>query len=287
MEFPFDSASAAATRRTLEEAQALLEHYVLIRPRRADTPLLVAVCGATGAGKSTLVNSAAGEIVTTPGVLRPTTRVPVLVHHPSDTPWFPSEHVLSEQRSAVRVPRGVVLMDTPPLASIADTNRPAAPPAIAAADLWIFMTTAARYADAVPWHVLARAADRRVPITVVVNRVPTDAMTEIRTHLASLLAARGLGSATLFAVEETTLDSSGMFPTHVAEPVVRWLHEVPGEVSVRTVMAQRAVDGAIDHVLALVSQALDEAEVDVFGDAERAELGVAIADVRAVRGAAG
>ena len=41
------------------------------------------VGGSTGAGKSTLVNSVVGE-VSHAGVLRPTTRSPVLVRHPAD-----------------------------------------------------------------------------------------------------------------------------------------------------------------------------------------------------------
>ena len=42
------------------------------------------VSGSTGAGKSTLVNSLVGSEVSTAGVLRPTTRRPVLVHNPLD-----------------------------------------------------------------------------------------------------------------------------------------------------------------------------------------------------------
>ena len=51
---------------------------------RLDAPLLAVVGGSTGAGKSTLVNSLIGRAVSRPGVIRPTTRSPVLVHHPDD-----------------------------------------------------------------------------------------------------------------------------------------------------------------------------------------------------------
>jgi hypothetical protein len=59
-------------------------------PRLAslDAPLLAVVGGSTGSGKSTLVNSLVGSVVSAPGVLRPTTRSPVLVHHPDDERWF-------------------------------------------------------------------------------------------------------------------------------------------------------------------------------------------------------
>src|SRR5690349_17375549 len=73
-----------------------LEDYVLPRLVQIDAPLLTVVGGSTGAGKSTLVNSLVGTRVTTPGVLRPTTRSPVLVHHPDDAKWFGQDRLLPE-----------------------------------------------------------------------------------------------------------------------------------------------------------------------------------------------
>ena len=46
------------------------------------------------AGKSTLVNSLVGREVSAPGVIRPTTRAPVLVHHSSDAAWFTDDRIL-------------------------------------------------------------------------------------------------------------------------------------------------------------------------------------------------
>ena len=73
---------------------AQLDDYLLPRLRRLDAPLLAVVGGSTGAGKSTLVNSIARREVTRSGVLRPTTRSPVLVHHPYDSGAFLSQRVL-------------------------------------------------------------------------------------------------------------------------------------------------------------------------------------------------
>ena len=61
-----------------------------------DAPLLTVVGGSTGAGKSTLVNSLVGTRVTEPGVLRPTTRSPVLVHNPDDAHWFGQDRILPD-----------------------------------------------------------------------------------------------------------------------------------------------------------------------------------------------
>ena len=73
-----------------------LDDYILPRLRDADAPLLAVVGGSTGSGKSTLVNRLVGTPVTTPGVLRPTTRHPVLVHNPVDTEWFAADHILPD-----------------------------------------------------------------------------------------------------------------------------------------------------------------------------------------------
>ncbi len=53
-------------------------------------------------GKSTLVNSLVGSRVTEPGVLRPTTRSPVLVHHPDDAEWFGQDRLLPDLERVTR-----------------------------------------------------------------------------------------------------------------------------------------------------------------------------------------
>ncbi|MFZ1285676.1 MAG: GTPase domain-containing protein, partial [Candidatus Phosphoribacter sp.] len=79
---PLALPDAAAANKTRIELLLQLDDYVLPRLRSLDAPLLAVVGGSTGAGKSTLVNSLVGAVVSKSGVLRPTTRSPVLVHHP-------------------------------------------------------------------------------------------------------------------------------------------------------------------------------------------------------------
>jgi hypothetical protein len=81
---PLDLPDAPNGRRTRREIATQLDDYVLPRLREIDAPLLVVVGGSTGAGKSTLVNAIVGRPVSETGVLRPTTRAPVLAHHPED-----------------------------------------------------------------------------------------------------------------------------------------------------------------------------------------------------------
>ncbi|MFA9564169.1 MAG: SDR family NAD(P)-dependent oxidoreductase [Acidimicrobiales bacterium] len=134
--------------------------------------------GSTGAGKSTLFNSILGDVVSAASVRRPTTRTPVLACHVDDQQWFSSERVLPDLRrigdgsgtehrpGALRIhatnalPPGLALLDAPDIDSVETANRSLADQLLAAANLWVFVTTAARYADAIPWEVLSTAAQR-------------------------------------------------------------------------------------------------------------------------------
>ena len=80
--------------RTARNAVAQLDDYILPRYRSLDAPLLAVVGGSTGAGKSTLVNALVGHPVTRSGAIRPTTRQPILLHHPADAGWFEGQRVL-------------------------------------------------------------------------------------------------------------------------------------------------------------------------------------------------
>ncbi len=72
--------------------------------------------------------------------------------------------------------------DAPDVDSISDDNRKLARQLLAAADLWVFVTTANRYADAVPWKLLLDAASRDIMVAMLNGNV-------------SALAARVTGMA--------------------------------------------------------------------------------------------
>jgi len=93
---PLDLPGVDALRVGREHIIEQLEDYIIPRLTEIDAPLLVVVGGSTGAGKSTLVNTLVGSRVTVPGLLRPTTRSPVLVHHPEDGRWFGADRLLPE-----------------------------------------------------------------------------------------------------------------------------------------------------------------------------------------------
>ena len=269
VELTLDLGGADDARRDRRELLDQIDDYLLPRLERIDAPLLAVIGGSTGAGKSTITNSLAGAEVSTAGVLRPTTRVPVLVCHPDDEGWFRDGGVLPDlpRFSGARpaagaalhvvtsagVPAGLGLLDAPDIDSVELANHDLAAQLLGAADLWLFVTTAARYADAVPWEYLARARERSVALGVVVNRVPPGATAEIRTHLAEMLDAQGLGDARLFATEETELPD-GRFPTDHLADVHSWLHGLVADADARAELVRRTVTGSVASIPARVDR---------------------------------
>ncbi len=249
-----------------------LDDYVIPRLTSLDAPLLAVVGGSTGAGKSTLVNSLVGTVVSRSGVLRPTTRWPVLVHHGDDAGWFSGGRVLpglarvsgadgGDDQNALRLvasgslPAGLALIDAPDIDSVVHTNRALARELLAAADLWIFVTTAARYADAVPWELLREASECGTSVAIVLDRVPPEAMDEVRGHLASMLRGRGLAGAPIFTVAETTLTDEGLLSDREIARLRSWLSALARDAKARSIVVRRTLTGALtslrDRVLAL------------------------------------
>ncbi|WP_243838928.1 dynamin family protein [Aeromicrobium yanjiei] len=277
---PLDTPGVAEARRTQAALTDQLSDYVLPRLVQLDAPLLVVVGGSTGAGKSTLVNSLVGERVTESGVLRPTTRSPVLVHHPDDAEWFSPDRILPDMprtfeigndsyalrlASSTKIPPGLAILDAPDVDSIDQGNRDLAAQLLAAADLWLFVTSAARYADQVPWDYLRQAAERSTSVAVVLDRTSDEAVTEVRGHLARMMTSRGLSDSPLFTVPESALDSDGLLPPEAVAPMVGWLHDLAADPKARQLVVRRTLDGAVRHVVMRahdVADALD-AQIEV------------------------
>src|SRR3954451_998292 len=85
---------AAHARRVRDDLVAQVDDYLLPRLRQMEAPELIVVGGSTGAGNSPLVNSLIGAVVSPAGVLRPTTRTPLLACHPGDVSWFEGDRIL-------------------------------------------------------------------------------------------------------------------------------------------------------------------------------------------------
>ena len=158
----------------------------------------------------------------------------MLVHNPADVDWFDRSASCrlartratgdpgALQLAADNVPEGLAILDAPDIDSVEERNRVLAAELLAAADLWLFVTSAARYADQVPWEFLKAAADRSTAVAIVLDRTPPDAVAEVSGHLARMLTARGLQDSPLFAVTEGVVDEDGLLaPEHVQEIAVR------------------------------------------------------------------
>src|SRR5262249_57048402 len=114
--------------------------------------------------------------------------------------------------SATGLPRGLALLDAPDIDSVVATNRELARQVLGVADLWLFVATASRYADAVPWEALRTARDRGTRLAIVLNRVPEGAEEDVGNHLREMLDAEGLPAVELFVLPEVALDGQGMVP---------------------------------------------------------------------------
>lgn len=280
LSLPLELQGTTPARTARREVIDQIDDYLLPRLANLEAPLLVVLGGSTGSGKSTLTNTLVGDDVTTAGVLRPTTRRPTLVCHPSDRDWFHGDGVLPDLprvtgdatsggdglrlvTSDALVP-GVALLDSPDIDSVEVANHDLAALLLGAADLWLFVTTAVRYADAVPWHYLRRAAERSVALALVVNRVPPGAAPEIIADLERLLDEEGLAGTRLFAVEEGDLgtDRDG------GEAIGVWLRQLAADADERRALVRRTVDGLLDSLPVRIERVT--AAVDRQADAARA-----------------
>lgn len=111
--------------------------------------------------------------------------------------------------------------------------------------MWPFVTTAARYADAVPWEylqVLGRAVGRGGgrPAARAAGRDGRGAEPS-RTPDAR---AR-LGNSPLFAVPETTTDAAGLLPDAAVTPIRDWLATLAADKASRQAVVMQTLDGAI------------------------------------------
>jgi energy-coupling factor transporter ATP-binding protein EcfA2 len=254
-----------------------VDDYLLPRLRQSGAPILIAMVGSTGAGKSTLLNSIVGAQVSATGITRPTTNSPVLACHPDDAKWF-AENVFLPTLPRVRqqglampgrdgllvlatsdgMPPGVALLDTPDIDSVVAAHRQFAKQFLDASDLWLFVTTARRYADAVVWELLEDARDRGASLGVVLSRVPPAAQSQLVAHFDAMLQANGLGAVQRFVVPETTV-TNAMLPAHVSEPVRLWLADTARrderKVAILTQTMSGVLDTFTDRIPALAAQA--------------------------------
>jgi hypothetical protein len=275
--FPLPLAGAPRARANRDELLAQLDDYLVPRLRQPEAPLLAVIGGSTGAGKSTLVNSLVGRRVSEAGVLRPTTRTPVLVCHPEDHHWFSGMRVLPDLtrvwvpqpepgdelllpgenparvlriETADTVPPGLALLDAPDVDSLIADNRILAAELICAADIWVMVTTAARYADAVPWHLLRTAKEYDVTLVTVLDRVPHQVVAEVSRQYGALLTKAGLGDVPRFTVPELPESAwgGGLLPATAVASLRTWLVHQTQDPAARQHALARTAYGVLESL---------------------------------------
>lgn len=246
-----------------------VREYIL--PRLADlhAPLVAVILGSTGAGKSTVLNSLAGHRVTIPGAIRPTTTDPVIWCHPDHVRryerGFLSGYGLDEPRRLNVVAddrlllKHLTVIDTPDIDSVETLHHEVAADLRRVADIVIFVTSAQRYADQVPWDVLDAVQQRGTPVVFVLNRLPRDAQPLVA-DFDRRRRDHGFPAAPVAVIAEVTHRADrDLLQDELISPLrshLAWL----ARDGRRLLTRRTGMRGALEHMVlqsALLQQALD------------------------------
>ncbi len=262
--------------RRLEMAHGI-RHSLIPRLNDPDAPVTAVVIGPTGSGKSVLINSLVGEMVSPPGAVRPATRRPVILSHRKYATrylhdvfsHFPDTAAEDLIASTDPLTAELTIIDTPDFELISG-GETAVEEVLATADLCIFVASALRYADAAAWVVLDHVKRRGLPVLFVLNRLEDGPSRErVADDFARLLYERKLllepDRRLIFEISEQDIDPAcGCVPAEVVETIREELSLV-SERNLHYAVVRQSTEGAVAD---LIEQGVVMAEaVDHFSAA--------------------
>lgn len=197
-----------------DEAQALL-HRAEARRSLSPEHTVVGVFGATGSGKSSLVNALVGEDVAVAHVRRPTTSQPLAVTWDGQgaaelLDWLDVRERVERQTPIDERATKLVLVDLPDVDSIEAGNRAIAERLAGQVDAMIWVVDPQKYADDVLHTQFIAPHARHAAVTLVVlNQIdlldPAD-RTAVAKSLHSIIERDGLPRARVLPVSARTLE---------------------------------------------------------------------------------
>lgn len=213
-----------------------IRNYLIPRLTEADRPMTVVVTGPTGSGKSTIVNSLLGMDVAETGALRPTTKTPLVVTTATHAERLQDLGGVRSHVTSARTPilSRMALVDTPDIDSTSIDHRAMAEALVDSADVVVFVTSALRYADRVPWEVLRRAADRGAPVISVLNRLSA-ASAGAAIDYGSRLARAGIDTDIVSIPEQRPGSGSVRIPPVAVRELSRRLYAISDDMDGRPI----------------------------------------------------
>lgn len=268
-EFRLAGEQAVERRQKVEELVATVDQYLLPRLASLDGPALAVVLGSTGSGKSTLVNSLAQASITRPGPVRPTTRRPVAwTHHTNVDAIDDGGGLMELATTRDDFVRDLVIVDAPDFDSVVADHREMVEELITKADFAVFVTTAQRYADGVPWDVLRTVVARGIPLMTIINRMPPGALGATDgpvSDFTRLLKAEGVTAEPPVVIDEQPVDPlHGGLPAGAVQLVREQLQAVGDAAEAVVLASTRGAVARVVHLAGVVAGA-HESETEELG----------------------
>ncbi|WP_114853704.1 dynamin family protein [Brachybacterium sp. YJGR34] len=227
-----DALEGVAPASEIEPVRALVDRIDRRRALSAEHTV-IGLFGATGSGKSSLLNALVGSEISRAAVRRPTTASPVAAvlgdagsdalldwleveerHHLDGTESalaraaVPAPAGRRARREQAAGPAGIVLLDLPDLDSVEPAHRLVAERMTALVDVLVWVTDPQKYADAVLHQEFVRPFAGHDAVTVLVlnqiDRLAEDERAAVLASLAQIARADGLEQAPVLATSAST-----------------------------------------------------------------------------------